>query len=91
VTDAPRSISKYQIRFLGYKGVVSVDEELDKHPDGILMRLRPSMKKFDSDDVTAMNAEIEIAMAFEKPNTAYLNRYGKPPLTISYADCLAGR
>ncbi|KAJ7709483.1 RNA dependent RNA polymerase-domain-containing protein [Mycena rosella] len=74
--------SAYQIRFLGYKGVVSVDDELDKHPDGILMRLRPSMKKFDSDDVTAMNAEIEIAQAFEKPNTAYLNR----PLVMALED-----
>ncbi|KAJ6531309.1 RNA dependent RNA polymerase-domain-containing protein [Mycena capillaripes] len=74
--------SAYQIRFLGYKGVVAVDEELDKSPDGILMRLRPSMKKFESDDVTAMNAEIEIAMAFEKPNTAYLNR----PLVMALED-----
>ncbi|KAJ7256500.1 RNA dependent RNA polymerase-domain-containing protein [Mycena haematopus] len=74
--------SAYQIRFLGYKGVVSVDEELDNHPDGILMRLRPSMKKFESDDVQAMNAEIEIAMAFEKPNTAYLNR----PLVMALED-----
>ncbi|KAJ7735431.1 RNA dependent RNA polymerase-domain-containing protein [Mycena olivaceomarginata] len=74
--------SAYQIRFLGYKGVVGVDDELDKHPDGILMRLRPSMKKFESDDVQAMNAEIEIAMAFEKPNTAYLNR----PLVMALED-----
>ncbi|KAJ7112452.1 RNA dependent RNA polymerase-domain-containing protein [Mycena crocata] len=66
--------SAYQIRFLGYKGVVSIDDQLDNNPDGILMRLRPSMKKFDSDDVEAMNAVIEIAMAFKKPNTAYLNR-----------------
>ncbi|KAJ7685522.1 RNA dependent RNA polymerase-domain-containing protein [Mycena polygramma] len=74
--------SAYQIRFLGYKGVVGVDEELDKHPDGILMRLRPSMKKFESDDMKASNAEIEIAMAFEKPNTAYLNR----PLVMALED-----
>ncbi|KAJ7461474.1 RNA dependent RNA polymerase-domain-containing protein [Mycena latifolia] len=74
--------SAYQIRFLGYKGVVSVDDELDKHPDGILMRLRPSMKKFDSDDVTAMIAEIEIAMAFANPNTAYLNR----PMVMALED-----
>ncbi|KAJ6618813.1 RNA dependent RNA polymerase-domain-containing protein [Mycena sp. CBHHK59/15] len=74
--------SAFQIRFLGYKGVVSVDEQLDKSGNGILMRLRPSMRKFDSDDVTAMNAEIEIAMAFEKPNTAYLNR----PLVMALED-----
>ncbi|KAF8205782.1 RNA dependent RNA polymerase-domain-containing protein [Mycena galopus ATCC 62051] len=74
--------SAYQIRFLGYKGVVSVDEELDDHPDGILMRLRPSMKKFESDKVQAMNAEIEIAMSFGKPNTAYLNR----PLVMALED-----
>ncbi|KAJ6502132.1 RNA dependent RNA polymerase-domain-containing protein [Mycena sanguinolenta] len=74
--------SAYQIRFLGFKGVVSVDDELDKHPDGILMRLRPSMKKFESDENQAMNAEIEIAMAFEKPNVAYLNR----PLVMALED-----
>ncbi|KAJ7766875.1 RNA dependent RNA polymerase-domain-containing protein [Mycena metata] len=74
--------SAYQIRFLGYKGVVCVDEELDKHPDGILMRLRPSMRKFDSDELKAMSAEIEIAMPFEKANTAYLNR----PLVMALED-----
>ncbi|KAF7337989.1 RNA-dependent RNA polymerase [Mycena venus] len=74
--------SAFQIRFLGYKGVVSVDDELDKRPDGILMRLRPSMKKFESDDFMAMSAEIEIAMAFEKPNIAYLNR----PMVMALED-----
>ncbi|KAJ7217191.1 RNA dependent RNA polymerase-domain-containing protein [Mycena pura] len=74
--------SAFQIRFLGYKGVVSVDEQLDHHPDGILMRLRPSMKKFDSDDLQAKNAEIEIAMAFERPLTACLNR----PLVMALED-----
>ncbi|TFK76255.1 RdRP-domain-containing protein [Pluteus cervinus] len=63
--------SVYQIRFLGYKGVVSVDKALDNHPDGIKMRLRPSMRKFDN---SSERAEIEIAMAFEHPNTCYLNR-----------------
>lgn len=62
--------------------MVAVDDELDKHPDGILMRLRPSMKKFESDDFQAMNAEIEIAMAFEKPNTAYLNRCAQRPVLL---------
>jgi hypothetical protein len=78
----PIQPSAYQIRFLGYKGVVSVDEELDKHPDGILMRLRPSMKKFESDDIKKEEAEIEVAMAFEKPNTAYLNRYARRPVQL---------
>ena len=61
-------IFQYQIRFLGYKGVVAVDEELD----GIFMRLRPSMEKFEVAQVD--DAEIEIAQAFERPNTCYLNR-----------------
>ncbi|KIM48826.1 hypothetical protein M413DRAFT_437999 [Hebeloma cylindrosporum] len=63
--------SAYQIRFLGFKGVVAVDEQLDKRADGIQMRLRPSMKKF---DVDAEIAPLEIAQAFEAPNTCYLNR-----------------
>ena len=36
------------------------------------MRLRPSMKKFDTNDED--NAPIEIAEAFERPNNCYLNR-----------------
>ncbi|TFK60639.1 RdRP-domain-containing protein [Pluteus cervinus] len=63
--------SVYKIRFLGYKGVVCVDKELDNHPNGIKMRLRPSMRKFDK---ASKRAEIEIALAFERPNTCYLNR-----------------
>ncbi|KAK7038067.1 RNA-dependent RNA polymerase [Favolaschia claudopus] len=74
--------SAFQIRFLGFKGVVAVDTELDKHPDGILMRLRDSMKKFESDDSKSASAEIEIARAFEKPNMAYLNR----PLVMALED-----
>ncbi|TFK30151.1 RdRP-domain-containing protein [Coprinopsis marcescibilis] len=62
----------FQIRFLGYKGVVAVDRELDRHPNGIQMRLRPSMRKFESKDVES--AEIEIAQAFFAPNHCYLNR-----------------
>ncbi|KAL4067761.1 RNA dependent RNA polymerase-domain-containing protein [Scleroderma citrinum] len=60
--------SAYQIRFLGYKGVVSVDPQLE----GICMCLRPSMRKFVvpwKDD-----AEIEIAGAFGNPKTPHLNR-----------------
>ncbi|KAF7322454.1 RNA-dependent RNA polymerase [Mycena chlorophos] len=72
----------FQIRFLGYKGVVGVDSLLDDSPDGIHMRLRRSMRKFDSEDEQKENAEIEIAMAFEKPSTAYLNR----PLVMALED-----
>ncbi|KAG7448123.1 RdRP-domain-containing protein [Guyanagaster necrorhizus] len=64
--------SVYQIRFMGFKGVVAVDPELDKEPNGIRMRLRPSMKKFE--DSRSMEADIEIARAFDKPGTSYLNR-----------------
>ncbi|RDB21068.1 putative RNA-dependent RNA polymerase 1 [Hypsizygus marmoreus] len=64
--------SAYQIRFLGYKGVVGVDEQLDKDPMGIMMRLRKSMRKFENSK--AEEADIEIAQAFEHPNTSYLNR-----------------
>ncbi|KAG5722151.1 putative RNA-dependent RNA polymerase 1 [Termitomyces sp. T112] len=64
--------SAYQIRFLGYKGVVGVDEQLDKLSAGIRMRLRKSMRKFSVSQVEW--AEIEIAQSFEHPNTCYLNR-----------------
>ncbi|THU88603.1 RdRP-domain-containing protein [Dendrothele bispora CBS 962.96] len=67
--------SAYQIRFLGFKGVVSVDKELDK--GNIRMRLRDSMKKFESH--MQAEADIEIARAFERPNRSYLNR---PLVTI---------
>ncbi|KAI0929166.1 hypothetical protein AcW1_006187 [Taiwanofungus camphoratus] len=60
--------SAYQIRFLGYKGMVAIDEQLE----GVKMRLRPSMNKFRARDEDL--AEIEIARAFERPNTCYLNR-----------------
>ncbi|KAF9469267.1 RNA dependent RNA polymerase-domain-containing protein [Collybia nuda] len=64
--------SAYQIRFLGFKGVVGVDTHLDGHPNGILMRLRGSMNKFESKQEG--EADIEIAQAFERPMTCYLNR-----------------
>ncbi|KAH9484125.1 putative RNA-dependent RNA polymerase 2 [Psilocybe cubensis] len=64
--------SAYQIRFLGYKGVVAIDEELDKNESSIHMRLRPSMRKFEVTDNQV--APLEIAQAFELPNTCYLNR-----------------
>ncbi|KAF5363416.1 hypothetical protein D9756_000381 [Leucocoprinus leucothites] len=64
--------SAYQIRFLGYKGVVAIDEQLDRTGNGIHMRLRDSMRKFSvSND---QEAPIEIAQAFEHPNVCYLNR-----------------
>ncbi|KAG6854694.1 hypothetical protein C0991_002405 [Blastosporella zonata] len=64
--------SAYQIRFLGYKGVVGVDLQLDTHPNGIRMRLRKSMRKFSVSNVEF--ADIEIAQSFEHCNTCYLNR-----------------
>jgi RNA-dependent RNA polymerase len=55
---------------LGYKGVVGVDEQLE----GIKMCLRPSMNKFGAKGSQEKEAEIEIARAFDFPNTTYLNR-----------------
>lgn len=58
---------QYQIRFLGYKGVVAVDVQFS----GIFMRLRPSMNKFKGreDD----SAEIEIAQAFTRAKSSCEN------------------
>jgi len=61
--------SAYQLRFLGYKGVVVVDSRLK----GIKMRLRPSQRKFPVHDVE--EAEIEIAKTFDYPNAVHLNRF----------------
>ncbi|KAI8989763.1 RdRP-domain-containing protein [Trametes punicea] len=58
----------YQIRFLGYKGMVVIDHRLQ----GIKMRLRPSMNKFEAREKD--DAQIEIARWFNKPGTSYLNR-----------------
>ncbi|KAI6002488.1 RNA dependent RNA polymerase-domain-containing protein [Pisolithus orientalis] len=58
----------YQIRFLGYKGMVVVDPFLE----GIHMRLRKSMRKFDVQGKDY--AEIEIASAFTEPKPVHLNR-----------------
>ncbi|KZT71262.1 RdRP-domain-containing protein [Daedalea quercina L-15889] len=60
--------SAYQIRFLGFKGMVAIDERLE----GIKMRLRHSMNKFKALDEEV--GEIEIARAFDRPGTCYLNR-----------------
>ena len=48
--------------------MVAIDERLE----GIKMRLRPSMNKFKALDEE--KGEIEIARAFDKPGTSYLNR-----------------
>ncbi|KAG6814591.1 hypothetical protein H0H92_000120 [Tricholoma furcatifolium] len=77
--------SAYQIRFLGYKGVVGVDEQLDKHPNGIRMRLRGSMKKF-SVSSPVDGAMIEIAQSFERPTACYLNRELLRPLIMILED-----
>lgn len=69
-----RSTAQYQIRFLGFKGVVAIDEQLDLRKDGIHMRLRKSMKKFDVRDEDTIEAPLEIANAFEVPGNCYLNR-----------------
>ncbi|KAG1890753.1 RNA dependent RNA polymerase-domain-containing protein [Suillus subluteus] len=60
--------SAYQIRFLGFKGVVAIDKQLK----GIQLCLRESMNKFkDHGEEYAM---IEIARPVVKPNTPHLNR-----------------
>ncbi|KAG1741976.1 RNA dependent RNA polymerase-domain-containing protein [Suillus lakei] len=65
--------SAYQIRFLGFKGVVAVDKELK----GVHLCLRESMNKFkDHGEEFAM---IEIARPVVKPNTPHLNR---PLITV---------
>ena len=53
----------------GFKGIVAVDERLE----GVCMRLRPSMDKFQARDES--EAEIEIAKAFVYPGTARLCLY----------------
>ncbi|KAI5116848.1 hypothetical protein M0805_006803, partial [Coniferiporia weirii] len=51
-----------------YKGVVCIDDQLE----GIMMHLRPSMAKFDANEVA--EADIEIAKSFHSPGIMYLNR-----------------
>ncbi|ESK91530.1 hypothetical protein Moror_2579 [Moniliophthora roreri MCA 2997] len=63
--------SAYMIRFLGFKGVVTVDKQLGKEQSNIRMRLRPSMRKFGK---VTDEAEIEIAQSFERPSRAHLNK-----------------
>ena len=60
----PRAI---QIRFQGYKGMLSVDPTLK----GRAICLRPSMKKFEAPG----SMIIEVAAVFNRPTRFYLNRY----------------
>ncbi|KAG2750605.1 RdRP-domain-containing protein [Suillus brevipes Sb2] len=65
--------SAYQIRFLGFKGVVAIDKQLK----GVRLCLRESMNKFkDHGEDYAM---IEIARPVVKPNIPHLNR---PLITV---------
>lgn len=66
--SAPFDPVAFQIRFGGYKGMVSVDPRLS----GLTMRLRPSMRKFHVYDSEYM--PLEIARAFHYPGPMYLNR-----------------
>jgi hypothetical protein len=59
--------SAYQIRFMGSKGMISVDHTLD----GSVIGLRPSMVKFITPETVQ---DIEIARAFDKPGPYFLNR-----------------
>ena len=61
--------AQYQIRFLGCKGVVSVDLKLE----GIHMCIRPSMSKFEIPGEEY--GTIEIARSVGKPNIPHLNRF----------------
>lgn len=67
---------------------MSVDTRLGQDSGGIHMRLRPSMKKFDTKDDD--NAPIEIAQAFERPNTCYLNRCVAIQHSLSPSDIRIG-
>lgn len=59
--------SAYQIRFMGSKGMISVDYTLE----GSVICLRPSMVKFLTPETVR---DIEIARAFDKPGPYFLNR-----------------
>ncbi|KAH8826875.1 RdRP-domain-containing protein [Flagelloscypha sp. PMI_526] len=66
--------STYQIRFLGFKGVVVVDPLLEQEHPGLHMLLRESMLKFEATEQDSQSAEIEVVRAFFSPNLPYLNR-----------------
>jgi len=57
--------SCYQIRLGGHKGMLSLDNTLE----GDIVKLRPSMKKFDGESFT-----LDIANSFGRPYAAFLNR-----------------
>ncbi|KAF9535863.1 RNA-directed RNA polymerase 2 [Crepidotus variabilis] len=59
----------YQVRFRGSKGMLSVDHTLQ----GSAICLRPSMIKFLTPDTDGAQ-DIEIARAFDRPGSFYLNR-----------------
>ncbi|THU91778.1 RdRP-domain-containing protein [Dendrothele bispora CBS 962.96] len=59
-----------QIRFMGSKGMLSVDYKLKGMTLRLTVCLRPSMVKFDG----AESRTIEIARAFDRPGKYYLNR-----------------
>jgi len=59
--------SAYQIRFMGSKGMLSVDYRLSGNAT---ICLRPSMIKFEAPN----SREIEIARAFDRPGPYFLNR-----------------
>jgi hypothetical protein len=58
--------SAYQVRFMGSKGMLSVDYRLQ----GRAVVLRPSMIKFEAPEAR----DIEIARAFDRPTPYFLNR-----------------
>lgn len=58
--------SAYQVRFMGSKGMLSVDYKLR----GRAVVLRPSMIKFEAPEAR----DIEIARAFDRPTPYFLNR-----------------
>lgn len=67
LSDFPHA---YQVRYRGSKGMLSIDYTLNgAHTIG----LRPSMIKFETEGGSGEH-EIEIARAFDKPTTYYLNR-----------------
>ncbi|KAL1744025.1 RNA dependent RNA polymerase-domain-containing protein [Schizophyllum fasciatum] len=72
--DLTKRLRPDAIRFLGYKGMVAVDEEMDKENTGIHMRLRASMRKFDSTEEAMWEADIEIARHFAYPNNMFTNK-----------------
>jgi hypothetical protein len=80
-TDLARDISRavggrppdfsrvFQIRYLGSKGMLSVDPTLDARSIG----LRPSMIKYEAGG-NSREHDIEIARAFDRPTPYFLNR-----------------